>query len=172
MSTLIILYESSIGYNLFEVKEWEEIQQGLDKKFAGYMADIVAYDDARTKAIVWVGNDRSPAKYYLYDFKTKESKEAANPYPWINEKQMSHTKPITYKTRDGLTINGYLTLPVGVDAKNLPVVVNPHGGPWARDSWGFNNEVQFLANRGYAVLQPNFRASGGFGKSERERSKK
>lgn len=148
----------------FFEKEWEEIQQGLDKKFAGYMADIVAYDDARTKAIVWVGNDRSPAKYYLYDFKTKESKEAANPYPWINEKQMSHTKPITYKTRDGLTINGYLTLPVGVDAKNLPVVVNPHGGPWARDSWGFNNEVQFLANRGYAVLQMNFRGSTGYGR--------
>jgi dipeptidyl aminopeptidase/acylaminoacyl peptidase len=145
-------------------KEWEDIQQGLDKKFVGYLADIVSFDDARTKAIVWVGNDRSPAKYYLYDFKTKESKEAANPYPWINEKQMSHSKPITYKTRDGLTIHGYLTLPVGVDAKNLPVVVNPHGGPWARDSWGYNNEVQFLANRGYAVLQMNFRGSTGYGR--------
>ncbi len=145
-------------------KEWEEVQQVLDKKFEGYQADIVAYDDARTKAIVWAGNDRSPARYYLYDFKTKESKEAANPYPWINEKQMSHMKPITYTTRDGLTIHAYLTLPVGVDAKNLPVVVNPHGGPWARDSWYFNNEVQFLANRGYAVLQMNYRGSTGYGR--------
>jgi dipeptidyl aminopeptidase/acylaminoacyl peptidase len=73
-------------------------------------------------------------------------------------------KPITYKTRDGLTINGYLTLPKGVKAKDLPVVINPHGGPWARDTWGFNPEVQFLANRGYAVLQMNFRGSTGYGR--------
>jgi dipeptidyl aminopeptidase/acylaminoacyl peptidase len=145
-------------------KEWEEIQQGLDKQFEGYQADVVAYDDARTKAIVWTGNDRSPAKYYLYDFKTRESKEAANPFPWIVENQMSHMKPVTYTTRDGITIHAYLTLPVGVEAKNLPVVVNPHGGPWARDSWYFNNEVQFLANRGYAVLQMNYRGSTGYGK--------
>jgi dipeptidyl aminopeptidase/acylaminoacyl peptidase len=145
-------------------KEWEDIDKGLKEKFKDYQSDIVAYDDARTKAVVWVGNDRMPAKYYLYDFKTKESKEAAVPYPWINEKDMAHMKPITYKSRDGLTIHGYLTLPKGVEAKNLPVVVNPHGGPWARDSWGFNNEVQFLANRGYAVLQMNFRGSTGFGR--------
>ncbi len=73
-------------------------------------------------------------------------------------------KPITYTSRDGLTIHGYLTLPKGIEAKNLPVVVNPHGGPWARDGWGFNPEVQFLANRGYAVLQMNFRGSTGYGK--------
>jgi dipeptidyl aminopeptidase/acylaminoacyl peptidase len=73
-------------------------------------------------------------------------------------------KPIEFKTRDGLTIHGYLTLPLGRDPKNLPVVVNPHGGPWARDSWGYNPEVQFLANRGYAVLQVNFRGSTGYGR--------
>lgn len=145
-------------------KEWEAIQQGLDEKFKGYQADIVSYDDARSKAIVWLGNDRMPAHYYLYNFKTTEATEAANPYPWINEKQMSHMKPITYKSRDGLEIHGYLTLPVGVEAKNLPVVINPHGGPWARDEWYYNNEVQFLANRGYAVLQMNFRGSTGYGR--------
>ena len=73
-------------------------------------------------------------------------------------------KPIQYKSRDGLTIHGYLTLPKGVAAKNLPVVLNVHGGPWARDAWGFNPEVQFLANRGYAVLQVNFRGSTGYGR--------
>jgi dipeptidyl aminopeptidase/acylaminoacyl peptidase len=73
-------------------------------------------------------------------------------------------KPITYQSRDGLTINGYLTLPKDKEPKNLPVVVNPHGGPWARDVWGFNSEIQFLANRGYAVLQMNFRGSTGYGK--------
>jgi len=74
-------------------------------------------------------------------------------------------KAITYKSRDGLTINGYVTLPNGKDTKNLPVVVNPHGGPWARDVWGWNPEVQMLANRGYAVLQMNFRGSTGYGRS-------
>ncbi|MCZ2356413.1 MAG: S9 family peptidase [Bacteroidia bacterium] len=145
-------------------KEWEEIQNGLDKKFEGYQTSIVSYNDARTKAIVWKGNDRMPGKYYLYDFKTKDTKEVANPYPWIEEKQMSHTKPITYKSRDGLEIHGYLTLPLGVEPKNLPVLINPHGGPWARDGWGYNPEIQFLANRGYAVLQMNFRGSTGYGK--------
>lgn len=75
--------------------------------------------------------------------------------------------PITYTSRDGLTIEGYLTLPKGYTmetAKKLPVVVNPHGGPWARDTWGYNPEVQFLAARGYAVLQMNFRGSTGYGR--------
>lgn len=73
--------------------------------------------------------------------------------------------PISYKSRDGLTINGYLTLPKNKEVKDLPLIVNPHGGPWARDMWGgFNPEVQLLANRGYAVLQVNFRSSTGYGK--------
>lgn len=73
-------------------------------------------------------------------------------------------QPITYTSRDGLVIHGYLTLPQNKQAQNLPLVVNPHGGPWARDTWRFNPEVQFLANRGYAVLQMNFRGSTGYGK--------
>jgi dipeptidyl aminopeptidase/acylaminoacyl peptidase len=157
-------WEAEKTEKYFFDKEWEEIQKGLDAKFKGYLADIISYNDARTKAIVWIGNDRLPAKYYLYDFKTKDYKEAANPFPWIDEKQMSHIKPVTYKSRDGLEIHGYLTLPLGIEAKNLPVVINPHGGPWARDSWYFNPEVQFLANRGYAVLQMNFRGSTGYGR--------
>ena len=87
--------------------------------------------------------------------------------PWIDENEMSNQLPIAYQSRDGLKINGYLTLPKGYNmenAKNLPVVINPHGGPWARDSWGFNPEIQFLANRGYAVLQMNFRGSTGYGR--------
>jgi dipeptidyl aminopeptidase/acylaminoacyl peptidase len=144
--------------------EWKAVQDDLDKKFEGYEADVVGFDDARTTGIVSVSNDRTPGKYYLYDFATKQTKEAANPYPWIKETEMSHMKPITYTSRDGLTIHGYLTLPVGIEPKNLPVVVNPHGGPWARDDWYYNREVQFLANRGYAVLQMNFRGSTGYGK--------
>ena len=159
-----VYWEAEKPEKYFFDKEWGDLQDDLDKKFSGYETIIVSYNNARTKAIVWAGNDRMPGKYYIYDFKTKETVDAANPYPWINEKQMSHVKPITYKSRDGLTIHGYLTLPLGLEAKNLPVVINPHGGPWYRDSWGFNNEVQFLANRGYAVLQMNFRGSTGYGR--------
>lgn len=159
-----VYWEAEKEEKHFFDKEWEKIQIDLDKKFKGYGPTIVSYDDARTRAIVWTGNDRAHVRYYIYDFKTGETRLAANPYPWIDEKQMSHVKPITYRSRDGLEIHGYLTLPLGVEPKNLPVVINPHGGPWARDSWFFNPEVQFLANRGYAVLQMNFRGSTGYGK--------
>jgi dipeptidyl aminopeptidase/acylaminoacyl peptidase len=109
-------------------------------------------------------SDRSLGAYYFYDLKSKDFKKLADVSPWLNEQDMVPMKPIKYQSRDGLTINGYLTLPKGVAARNLPVVVNPHGGPWYRDTWGFNPEVQFLANRGYAVLQVNFRGSTGYGR--------
>lgn len=145
-------------------KEWEDIIRPLEKKFEGYEVGLTSFDNDRKKAVVAISNDRLPVKYYIYDFASKATTEAANPFPWIDEKNMAHVKPIVYTSRDGLTIHGYLTLPKGVDAKNLPVVVNPHGGPWARDEWGYNPEIQFLANRGYAVLQMNFRGSTGYGK--------
>jgi len=85
--------------------------------------------------------------------------------PWLPEAQLAEMRAVQYASRDGLTIHGYLTLPIGQPAKNLPVVVNPHGGPWHRDTWVCNPEVQFLANRGYAVFQMNFRGSTGYGRA-------
>jgi len=145
-------------------KEWESIYMALKQQFKGYEVNSAGWDDAMRKGIVAVYSDKLRVKYYVYDFTTKVATEVANPFPWINENDMAAMKPITYTSRDGLTIRGYLTLPKGIEAKNLPVVINPHGGPWARDGWGFNPEVQFLANRGYAVLQMNFRGSTGYGK--------
>lgn len=145
-------------------KEWEAIDQKLQDQFKNYEVNIVGYDDSRTNGILHVSSDRNPGKYYLFDFATLSTKEVANPYPWINEEHMAEMKPISYQSRDGLTIHGYLTLPKGVEAKNLPVIINPHGGPWARDEWYYNPEIQFLANRGYAVLQMNFRGSTGYGR--------
>jgi dipeptidyl aminopeptidase/acylaminoacyl peptidase len=145
-------------------KEWETRNTGLKQHFKGYEVGFAGWDDEMKKGIVYNYSDRLPGKYYVYDFSSKEAIEVANPYYWINEKDMAYVKPIAYTSRDGLTIHGYLTLPKGIDAKNLPVVVNPHGGPWARDGWYFNQEAQFLANRGYAVLQMNFRGSTGYGK--------
>ncbi len=145
-------------------KEWQRIDSLLKQQFKGYETYIVSFDDARKSGIVHVSNDRNPGKYYLFDFATLKTKEVSNPYPWIKEGDMAEMKPITYKTRDGLNIHAYLTLPKGYEAKNLPVIINPHGGPWARDEWGFNPEIQFLANRGYAVLQMNYRGSTGYGR--------
>jgi dipeptidyl aminopeptidase/acylaminoacyl peptidase len=133
-------------------------------RFEGYDHWIYGEDDTETKFIVWVGNDRMPGKYYFYDATADSVEELATLYPWLQEEHLAEMKPISYRSRDGLTIHGYLTLPKGREAKNLPVVVNPHGGPWARDDWGFSPEVQFLANRGYAVLQMNFRGSTGYGR--------
>lgn len=125
---------------------------------------ITSSNKNEDKFLVYTNNDKSRGSYYFYDKKTNKINHLADLSPWINPKHMADMKPISYTSRDGLTINGYLTLPVGIEAKNLPVVINPHGGPWARDNWGFNPEVQLLANRGYAVLQMNFRGSTGYGK--------
>lgn len=145
-------------------QEWGDLNAGLKKEFPDYEVAFANYNDARTKGIVWIGSDRLPGKYFLFDFKTKQCEEIANPFPWLDENNLAKMEPITYLTRDSLTIHGYLTLPKGIEPKNLPVVVNPHGGPWARDAWGYSPEVQFLANRGYAVFQMNFRGSTGYGK--------
>lgn len=145
-------------------KEAEKEYDKMKEKFKGYEIGIYGSNNEEDKFIVWVGNDKLAAKYYFYDKKTGDTKFLADAMPWLKEEDMATVKPVQYKSRDGLTIHGYLTLPKGVKAKNLPVVINPHGGPWFRDSWGFNGEVQFLANRGYAVLQMNFRGSTGYGK--------
>jgi dipeptidyl aminopeptidase/acylaminoacyl peptidase len=145
-------------------KEWENIYSGIKQKFPGYDVEFAEYDDEMKKGIVSLSSDRLRVKYYLYDFTSGKVEEIANPYPWLNEEDMAYMKPVSYTSSDGFTIHGYLTLPKGIEPKNLPVVVNPHGGPWARDGWYFNPEVQFLANRGYAVFQMNFRGSTGYGK--------
>lgn len=145
-------------------KDWETVYTSVKQKLKGYNTNIYSWDDNRKKAVFWAGNDKVEFKDFLYDFTSKELKEVANASPWLKEEDMAAMTPIEYKSRDGLTVHGYLTLPKGVEPKNLPVIINPHGGPWYRDLWGLNIEVQFFANRGYAVLQMNFRGSTGYGK--------
>jgi len=142
----------------------EALYKTLGEKLPGYEVEVTANDKAEEKFIVVAINDRSPGSRNLYDTKTGTLTKLVDVAPWLKESELAPMKPIEYQSRDGLTIHGYLTLPLGREAKNLPVVVNPHGGPWARDTWGFNPEVQFLANRGYAVLQMNFRGSTGYGR--------
>jgi len=168
-----LTYSNYVGwkqeYHFFD-KEAKGIFDDLTSKLQGKQVAVTGINKNEDKLLVRTYSDKSLGAYYFYDVKTKELKKLADVSPWLNEEYMADQKPITYKTRDGLTINGYLTLPKGVDPKNLPVVINPHGGPWYRDSWGFNPEVQFLANRGYAVLQMNFRGSTGYGREFWEKS--
>ena len=148
-------------------KEEEEIRKKLEAQLPGYNVGVTSMSKDENIRMIYAGNDRTYGTYYLYNVKENKLTKVADIAPWIKEEEMCAMNPITYTSRDGLTIEGYLTLPKGYtmeNAKNLPVVVNPHGGPWARDSWGYNPEVQFLASRGYAVLQMNFRASTGYGR--------
>ncbi|MEN8224798.1 MAG: S9 family peptidase [Bacteroidota bacterium] len=140
----------------------------LEKELGEYELAITGSNKAEDMLIIRTYSDRSLGSYYLYDVDKNKLTKIHDVSPWIDEDEMAKVYPIKYTARDGLTINGYLTLPKGYTmetAKDLPVVINVHGGPWHRDSWGFNPEVQFLANRGYAVLQMNFRGSTGYGRA-------
>jgi dipeptidyl aminopeptidase/acylaminoacyl peptidase len=142
----------------------EAIYNALAGKLPGYDIYIVSANKEEDTFIVRTITDRSLGAFYLYDSKSGELTKIADRNPWLKEEELAEMKPVEYSARDGLTIHGYLTLPKGKPAKNLPIIVNPHGGPWARDEWGFNPEVQFLANRGFGVLQMNFRGSTGYGR--------
>jgi len=119
----------------------------------------------QNKWVVAFVTDDGPVSYYLYDRLSKKAEFLFVNNSKLEKVTLAQMEPIQYKAKDGLTIHGYLTKPVGVEAKNLPAVLLVHGGPWARDGWGFNPLVQFLANRGYVVLQVNYRGSTGYGKA-------
>ncbi|MBL8522855.1 MAG: S9 family peptidase [Betaproteobacteria bacterium] len=157
-------YTTWKGERKFLDKESEAMFKQVESKLPGYEVAFVSTNKAEDKYIVATFNDKTRGKRYLFDKTRSKLDLLADISPWLPESELADMKPISYKSRDGLTINGYLTLPKGVPAKNLPVVVNPHGGPWARDAWRFNPEVQFLANKGYAVFQMNFRGSTGYGR--------
>src|SRR6185437_3942535 len=144
--------------------EWEKDYKLLQSKLPGKEINPASStNDERTWMIV-VNSDREPGERYLFDRNTKKLTFQYRVFDKLPREALAEVKPISYTSTDGLTIPAYLTLPVGASPKNLPLVVYVHGGPWGRDTWGYSAIPQFLANRGYAVLQPNFRASTGFGK--------
>jgi len=109
-------------------------------------------------------SDRGPVSWWAWDRAAKKGTLLFTAQPKLEGLALSEMKPVVIRTRDGLSMNSYLTLPNGLAPKNLPMVLFVHGGPWARDGWGYNSTAQWLANRGYAVLQPNYRGSTGYGK--------
>lgn len=156
-------------------EEERALRERIKRHFPGYRFGVADTDKAEEHYLIYVGNDRTRGKYYFYDVAKDEATLIAETAPWLHEEELVEMHAVNYTTRDGWDIEAYLSLPKGYsleNAKGLPVVVNPHGGPWARDVWGYSSEVQFLCNRGYAVFQMNFRGSTGYGRKFLEASYK
>lgn len=150
------------GYHYVD-EEWERMMKSIKAAFPDKQVSLSSATKDENQFVFTVWSDRNPAAYYLFDRGSNKMEELAIAYEWLPEDKLAKMEPVDIEARDGLMLPAYLTLPPDSDGKGLPLVVNPHGGPRARDSWGFNPEVQLLANRGYAVLQVNFRGSTGFG---------
>ncbi len=157
--------------------ERQEIS-AVDPDFADVLANLeklsdgevgaLSSDESGQKWIVSYSHDREPGHTYYYDHATGDSRLLFRPIPHLDPEMLAPMTPVTISSRDGLDLHSYLTLPLGVEPAGLPMVLLVHGGPWARDWWRFDPEAQLFANRGYAVLQVNFRGSMGYGKAFRK----
>ena len=148
----------------FKDKEAEADYKLVKRKVGGKEVSFGSGTDDEVRFIVTAWSDTEPGETYLFDRKTKELTKQYRIRERLPREHLAEVRPVRYKSSDGLEIPAYLTLPKGVPAKNLPTIIMPHGGPWSRDTWGYDSYAQFAANRGYAVLAPNFRGSRGYGK--------
>ena len=157
-------YEDERERIYWKDKAFEADYKNLQKQLPGKEINFGSSTRDEKLFLISANADTDPGATYLYDRATKKLTLQYQIREKLNRSYLAPMKPVKYPSSDGLEVPAYLTLPKGVEAKNLPALVVPHGGPWGRDSWGYNSFAQFLANRGYAVLQPNFRASTGYGK--------
>ena len=148
----------------FKDKTFQADYQWLEKKFPGKEISPVSRTRDEQLWLIAVASDTDPGEVFLFDRKAKTVASQYKVREKLDRSWLASMQAIRYKSSDGLEIPAYLTLPKGVPSKGLPTLVVPHGGPWARDFWGYNSMAQFFANRGYAVLMPNFRGSTGYGK--------
>ena len=159
-----------IGYNTWkrELKfldeEIEKIYNRISGELGDYEVVITDMNKDEDRFLIRTYSDRSLGAYYFYDKINDKLIKLADVSPWLNEDELCEMKPISFNSRDGMKLHGYLTLPKSDRTEQLPVIVVVHGGPWARDNWAYDPEAQFLTNRGYAVLQVNFRGSTGYGR--------
>ncbi|MCW3847017.1 S9 family peptidase [Sphingomonas sp. LB-2] len=140
------------------------LQDRVDAALPGTVNRIASMSDDRARLLVWSSAPNDPGAWYLFDSGANAARLLARPRSALAGKRLAPVKSVRYAARDGLEIGGYLTLPVGRDPAKLPLIVMPHGGPFARDDMRYDSWVQYLASKGYAVLQPNFRGSTGFGR--------
>ena len=162
---IAVVYHDDLPRAQYLDPDWASTHTALSQALPGPVVEIVSRSADDGLAVVRSFGDRDPGALYIVDLKTLKAGLWVKLANWVKPEQMAEMKPIQYRARDGLTVHGYLSLPAGIPAQNLPLVVHPHGGPQARDRWGFDPEVQFLCNRGYAVLQVNFRGSTGYGQA-------
>jgi dipeptidyl aminopeptidase/acylaminoacyl peptidase len=141
----------------------KKLTDALGKALPGQQVQIVDASADENVLLIWAGSDTDPGRYYIYDKGTRQLGELLAVRPQLASKALAKVKPITFPAADGTQIPAYLTLPSGSDGKGLPLIVMPHGGPSSRDEWGFNWLPQYFAARGFAVLQPNYRGSTGYG---------
>ena len=161
---LAVEYEDDRRRQTWFEPELKMLQAKFDKALPQTVNHPVDMSDDKTRILVRSEGASDPGRYFLLNRKSGRMHAVVDPFPQIDPAQLATTKWVEYRARDGLAIRAYLTLPLGRDPKGLPLIVLPHGGPYERDHWEYDPIVQLLANRGYAVLQPQFRGSTGFGR--------
>ncbi|MDQ5980178.1 MAG: hypothetical protein QG602_3153 [Verrucomicrobiota bacterium] len=166
LHTLALAYDRDLPVQRALDPLFQEVQTAVNAKLPGRLNLIEDCDQALSTFVVASMSGREPARYVIYHHGTKQFLPLPAPTPWFNPSQMSVQRPLKFKARDGLELEGYLSLPPArPDGAKPPLVVYAHGGPWARDTWGYNADVQMLTSRGYAVFQPNYRGSTGYSKA-------
>jgi len=157
-----VTYQREVPRTIWFGEGFQAIQKSIDALFPGTVAQILDNSEQGARFLVRTFSDKQPQAYHWVDLEKRTSSLLNNTRPWIDPERMRPMRVIKFKTNDGRQLDAYVTLPDGASKQHpVPLVVLPHGGPWVRDTWGFNGEVQFLASRGYAVLQPNYRGSPG-----------
>lgn len=159
-----INYYTDIARTYWVDPAFAAIQQQIDQAVPKSVNRIVSISQDEQKLLVFSSSARNPGTYHLFDRSQQTLAKFIDIMPWVNPDLMAEVIPIKFKARDGLQLHGYLTVPSDREMKGLPMVVLVHGGPWARDRYGFDPEAQFLANRGYLVLKVNYRGSTGYGR--------
>jgi dipeptidyl aminopeptidase/acylaminoacyl peptidase len=145
--------------------EWRVLRETVDEALPDTVNAVVSISDDERRLLVLASSDTDPGSFYLLDRDRGQLRYYASRMPWLDPQTMAEMQPVTIAARDGTELHGYLTLPRDAPPERLPLILHPHGGPYGvRDHWGFDRHVQFLASRGYAVLQVNYRGSGGYGK--------
>ena len=162
---LFIRYMGEKMETVYLDSDFEAMQMSLEAAFPNQEVSINSLSDDESKAIVSVYSDTNPGEFYYYDRNLGTLAFVAKTRPWIDSNEMSPMESYSFEARDGTVISGYITIPKNSDGKNLPLIINPHGGPNARDGWGYNPEHQLFANRGYATISVDFRGSSGYGRS-------
>jgi dipeptidyl aminopeptidase/acylaminoacyl peptidase len=161
---VLTIYVDEHRRRYYRDKGFEIDLKWLEGKFPGKEVSIASETRDEQTWLIVANSDTEPGETYLFDRKSRKLALQYKIYEKLPREALSPMMPVKYKSSDGLEIPAYLTVPKGTSGKNLPAVIIPHGGPWARDVWGYDPFAQFFANRGYAVLMPNFRASTGYGK--------